>query len=96
MQLPCQQYQEDGRVIFGLQRGASALTSSTGVAVVELTSQLLEAVQVLAQMAYDLVAPSERVPRPTAFRHPRAHQQPVDFREGFTNAYHVVSSVSVL
>ena len=70
------------------------MTSSTGVAVVELTSQLLEAVQALAQMAYDLVAPGERVPRPLASRHHRSHQQPVDFREGFSNAYTVVSTVS--
>lgn len=95
VQLPCQQYREDGRVVKGLQRGASALTSSTGVAMVELTSQLLEAMQALAQMAFDLVAPSEHVPHPPLAHHHKPHH-PIDFREGFSNAYDVVSTVSYL
>ena len=93
VQLPCLQYQQDGRVVKGLQRGASALTSSTGVAVVELTSQLLEAVQALAQMAYDFVSPIERVPH-SPFAHYHKPHHPVDFREGISNAYGVVSTVS--
>lgn len=90
VRLPYQQYQEDGRLVWGIQRGTTALTSSTGVAVVELTSQLLEKIQGLAQMAYDMVSPTERV-------HQQAQQhkpyQPLDFREGFSNAYDVVYAV---
>ena len=92
IRLPYQQYQEDGRLVWGFQRGASALTSSTGVAVVELTSQLLETVQVLAQMAYDMVAPGERSSQ--ALVHQHKPYQPLDFREGFSNAYDVVYAVS--
>lgn len=92
VRLPYQQYQEDGRLVWGLQQGTSALTSSTGVAVVELTSQLLETIQGLAQMAYDMVSPSERPSQP----HPQQPKpyQPLDFREGFSNAYDVVYAVS--
>ena len=44
--LPVQQYQEDGRVLWGIQRGASSFATSSGVAVVELTNRLLQSVQV--------------------------------------------------
>ena len=93
VRLPYQQYQEDGRLVWGLQRGTTALTSSTGVAVVELTSQLLETIQGLAQMAYDLVSPSERPAQPLVHQH--KPYQPLDFREGFSNAYDVVYAVSM-
>ena len=43
--LPVQQYQEDGRIIWGLQRGANSFLSSSGVAVVELTNRVLHSVQ---------------------------------------------------
>lgn len=92
VRLPYQQYQEDGRLVWGIQRGTSALTSSTGVAVVELTSQLLETIQGLAQMAYDLVSPGEKVTQPLVHQH--KPYQPLDFREGFSNAYDVVYAVS--
>lgn len=91
MRLPYQQYQEDGRLVWGIQRGTSALTSSTGVAVVELTSQLLETIQGLAQMAYDMVSPSEGSSQPLL--HQPKPYQPLDFREGFSNAYDVVYAV---
>jgi hypothetical protein len=93
VRLPYQQYQEDGRLVWGIQRGTTALTSSTGVAVVELTSQLLETIQGLAQMAYDMVSP----PQERQDQQPSGHQhrpyQPLDFREGFSNAYDLVYDV---
>ena len=92
--LPYQHYQEDGRIIWGLQRGATAFTSSTGVAIVELSSRLLESVQSFAQMAYDMVAPNECPSR--ALVHQHKPHEPLDFREGFANAYDVVSAVSIL
>ena len=33
--LPVQQYQEDGYIVWGLQRGTTSFASSTGIAVVE-------------------------------------------------------------
>ena len=95
VRLPYQQYQEDGRLVWGIQRGTTALTSSTGVAVVELTSQLLETVQSLAQMAYDMVSPSSGKDGQPLLVHPQHKPyQPLDFREGFSNAYDVVYAVS--
>ena len=91
VRLPYYQYQEDGRILWGLQRGATAFTSSTGVAVVELTSRMLETVQSFAQMAYDLVAPSERTSDMLVHQH-KPHE-PLDLREGFANAYDVVYAV---
>ena len=46
VRLPYHQYQEDGRIMWGLQQGASSFSTSTGVAVVELTSRTLETLQV--------------------------------------------------
>lgn len=46
VRLPYNQYQEDGRIVWGLQQGASSFSTSTGVAVVELTSRTLETLQV--------------------------------------------------
>ncbi len=92
--LPYQQYREDGRIVWGLTRGATAFTSSTGVAVVELSSRLLQSVQSVAQMAYDMVTPTECPSQ--ALVHQRKPHQPQDFREGFANAYDVVSAVSYI
>lgn len=92
VRLPYYQYQEDGRILWGLQRGATAFTSSTGVAMVELTSRMLETVQSFAQMAYDLVSPSERSSGQLVHQH-KPHE-PLDLREGFANAYDVVYAVS--
>ena len=44
--LPVQQYQQDGRVVRGLQRGATSLASSTGMATVELTTRLVQTIEV--------------------------------------------------
>ena len=44
--LPLEQYQRDGRIVRGLQRGAHSFTSSTAIAALELTNRLVDAVQV--------------------------------------------------
>ena len=44
--LPVQQYQQDARVVRGLQRGATSLASSTGMATVELTTRLVQTIEV--------------------------------------------------
>lgn len=62
---------------------------------VELTSQLLETIQGFAQMAYDMVSPgSERMDQKLLVHHQHKPFQPLDFREGFSNAYDVVYAVS--
>ncbi len=95
--LPYDQYMDDGRIVWGIQRGASSFTTSSGIAIVELTSRTLETVQWIAQMAYDLVTPTDL--QGSGQGHPQAHQskaphQPLDFREGVANAYDVVTTVS--
>ena len=92
--LPYQQYQEDGRIVWGLQQGATAFTASTGVAVVELTSRVLETVQSFTQLLYDMVASNEQSSQ--ALVHQHKPHQPLDFREGFANAYDVVTAVSII
>lgn len=44
--LPIEQYQKDGRIVRGLQRGANSFTTSTAMAALELTSRLVQAIQV--------------------------------------------------
>lgn len=44
--LPIEQYQKDGRIVRGLQRGANSFTTSTAMAALELTARLVYAIQV--------------------------------------------------
>ena len=52
VRLPYHQYHEDGRIVWGLQQGASSFSTSTGVAVVELTSRTLETLQVHTMLSH--------------------------------------------
>ncbi|XP_071454260.1 autophagy-related protein 2 homolog A [Hetaerina americana] len=90
--MPIEQYQKDGRIVRGLQRGANSFTTSTAMAALELTSRLVNAIQSTAETAYDMVSPGPSVRR----RHPgrkdcrRRYHQPADIREGMANAYLLV------
>lgn len=44
--LPIEQYQKDGRIVRGLQRGANSFTTSTALAALELTSRIIHLIQV--------------------------------------------------
>lgn len=44
--LPIEQYQKDGRIVRGLQRGANSFTTSTAMAALELTTRLIHLIQV--------------------------------------------------
>lgn len=44
--LPIEQYRRDGRIVRGLQRGASSFTTSTAMAMLELTNRLVKSIQV--------------------------------------------------
>ncbi|XP_031843330.1 autophagy-related 2 [Nomia melanderi] len=90
--LPIEQYQKDGRIIRGLQRGANSFTTSTAMATLELTSRLIHAIQSTAETAYDMVSPGPSVrhkPRGQKGRRKR-YSQPLDIREGMANAYLLV------
>lgn len=43
--LPIEQYQKDGRIVRGLQRGANSFTTSTAMAALELTTRIVHAIQ---------------------------------------------------
>ena len=43
--LPIEQYQKDGRIAKGLQRGANAFSTSAAMAALELTNRLVQTIQ---------------------------------------------------
>ncbi|XP_043525615.1 autophagy-related protein 2 homolog B isoform X2 [Frieseomelitta varia] len=90
--LPIEQYQKDGRIIRGLQRGANSFTTSTAMAALELTSRLIHAIQSTAETAYDMVSPGPSVRRKHKGQKGRRkrYNQPLDIREGVANAYMLV------
>ncbi|KAI4468676.1 autophagy-related 2 isoform a [Holotrichia oblita] len=81
--LPIEQYQKDGRIVRGLQRGANSFTKSTLMAALELTSRIIHLVLITAETAYDMMSPGPSVKR-------IRHTQPQDFREGVAKAYMLV------
>lgn len=89
--LPIEQYQKDGRIVRGLQRGANSFTTSTAMAALELTSRIIHLIQVTAETAYDMLSPGPSVRRKIKAKGRRKrYHQPQDIREGMTNAYNVV------
>ncbi|XP_071833635.1 autophagy-related protein 2 homolog A-like isoform X2 [Apostichopus japonicus] len=93
IRLPVEQYQRDGRIIRGFQRGANSLGTSTTMAAVELTNRMVRMLQSVAEMTYDLVTPGPGVARRSItaapFVQPRLSRQPMDIREGMTNAFNL-------
>lgn len=45
--LPIEQYQKDGRIVRGLQRGAQSFTARTALAALEITSRIIHLLQVI-------------------------------------------------
>lgn len=80
--LPIEQYQRDGRVVRGLQRGASAFTTSSAHAALDLTGRFVGCIQSTAETMYDMVSsgPSVRM------KYRRRGGQPQDIREGVIGA----------
>uniref|UniRef100_A0A1E1X490 Autophagy-related protein 2 n=1 Tax=Amblyomma aureolatum TaxID=187763 RepID=A0A1E1X490_9ACAR len=91
--MPVEQYRRDGRIVRGLQRGANSFTISTAMACLELTNKLVQTVQGVAELAYDMLSPGPSLHLEVQNRHHRAltNDQPVDIREGVNNAYQVVA-----
>ena len=109
--LPVQQYQEDGRVLWGIQRGASSFATSSGVAVVELTNRLLQSVQVRCGYYFSNIYHYNLYQGVAETAYGMAgcnggsqatgvpvslSSQPADMREGLANAYNVVTAVSAV
>uniref|UniRef100_A0A224XCK3 Autophagy-related protein 2 n=1 Tax=Panstrongylus lignarius TaxID=156445 RepID=A0A224XCK3_9HEMI len=90
--LPIEQYQKDGRIVRGLQRGANSFTTSTAIAALELTARIVQAIQSIAEAAFDMVSPGPSVRRSHGSRCKKQHcySHPSDIREGVANAYTLV------
>ncbi|KAI8514937.1 Autophagy protein [Branchiostoma belcheri] len=90
--LPIEQYRKDGRIVRGLQRGASSFATSTAMATLELTNRVVQSIQTAAEFTYDMLSsgPSVRKLGQGTFIQHRMAQQPADVREGVTKAYNVV------
>jgi len=53
--LPIEQFQKDGRIVRGLQRGANAFSTSAALAVLELTSRMVQTLQVVTKTSLNLL-----------------------------------------
>ncbi|CAL8111003.1 unnamed protein product [Orchesella dallaii] len=90
--LPIEQYQKDGRIAKGIQRGANAFSTSAALAALELTNRFVKIIQGAAEITYDMVSPGPSVQqkRRHSSKKKKRYTQPGDIREGVTNAYNVV------
>ncbi|KAK8735432.1 hypothetical protein OTU49_005389 [Cherax quadricarinatus] len=84
--LPIEQYQKDGRLVRGIQRGTSAFTTSSAHAALDLTGRFVGFIQSTAETMYDMVSSGPSV----RHRYRLRAGQPQDIREGVTTAYGVV------
>lgn len=84
--LPIEQYQKDGRVVRGIQRGAAAFTTSSAHAALDLTGRFVGCIQSAAETMYDMVSSGPRV----RHRYRLRCGQPQDIREGVATAYGLV------
>ncbi|KAL3873570.1 hypothetical protein ACJMK2_036667 [Sinanodonta woodiana] len=82
--LPVEQYRKDGRIIRGIQRGASSFSTSTAMSLLELTNRVVQGLQCVAELTFDMVSPGPRG------RMRFSPKQPSDLREGVSNAYIVI------
>ncbi|CAF4183246.1 unnamed protein product, partial [Rotaria sp. Silwood2] len=95
--LPIDQYRRDGRVFLGIQRGASSFTTSTALALIELSSQLVRCAHLAALLCFELVSSSSTLPdgsisssSSTQAIMVRNRPPPNDIREGVSYAVNVI------
>ena len=103
--MPLEQYQKDGRLIKGLQKGANSFTSSTAMSFLDFTNRLLGVIKFVAEMAFDVMSPEGVVVQGRLTHHPpmprgggrqiklataAPQAKPADLREGVINALTVV------
>ena len=91
--LPIDQYLRDGRIMYGFQRATSSFTTSTTLALIELSSQVVRCAHFTALLCLELVSSSSSVANgsinsastPQAIM-ARNHPPPNDLREGVSYA----------
>ena len=101
--MPLEQYQKDGRLIKGLQKGANSFTSSTAMSFLDFTNRLLGVIKFVAEMAFDVMSPEGIVVQGRLTHQSLPHggrqikmatagpqAKPADLREGVINALAVV------
>ncbi|CAF0882237.1 unnamed protein product [Didymodactylos carnosus] len=98
--LPIDQYRKDGRIIRGIQRGASSFTTSTALAIIELSNRLVHCAHIAALLCFELVSPSTLSTASSLSLQQnsssnnrimvRSHPPPNDIREGVSYAVNVV------
>lgn len=95
--LPIEQYQKDGRIVRGLQRGTYNFSSSTMHALLVLTERLVSVIHTGAATAFDLVnpGPSVRCKSKSTKGKRKRFNHPLDIREGMNNACQVVKEVNI-
>ena len=74
--LPIEQYQKDGRLLRGIQKGAHSFTSSTAMSFLDLTNKFLGVVKFAAELAFDIMSPEGTVvvgSRPAAIGYSSSH-----------------------
>lgn len=89
--MPITQYRRDRRLVRGLQRGAASFSTSTAMAVIDLTNRLVQIIHGTAQFAHDVVSPPSHVRYQVINpRSVNAGNQPRDLREGMATALTVM------
>lgn len=99
--MPVEQYQKDGRILRGLQRGAHSFTSSTAMSLLDMTNRLLGVIKFAAELAFDIMSPEGTVVQGKIAHHPslghrraggsmQMRRRPNDMREGVFNAFAIV------
>lgn len=94
MLLPIEQYQKDGRVVKGLQRGGKSFAKTTTLEAIKLTSKLATGTQVILEKAEAALRGSNSSPvevidndSDPRQKHSRYADQPTGAREGLSQAY---------
>lgn len=91
--MPIDQYRKDKRIVRGLQKGLFSFSTSSTIALLELTNKSLGLIEFTAQIFYDLISgtSSLKKERALASYYEFKWNQPRDAREGALNAYNVLT-----
>lgn len=91
--MPIDQYRKDKRLVRGLQKGLFSFSTSSTIALLELTNKSLGLIEFAAQILYDLMSGtgSLRKERALSSNYEFRWNQPRDTREGALNAYNVLT-----
>ena len=97
--LPIEQYQKDGRLVKGLQRGGKSFAKTTTLEAMKLSSKLATGTQVILERAEAALRSGSALPMevvdpegsPAQQRHSRYAEQPTGAREGLSQAYSALS-----